>query len=184
MTCLMYAHVQNIGKPGSFEEELNKMLAANELPTVKVPDTPNSKELITFPTIQDNMIPSPQSGITRNTIQEQRQGQEPPQNIPGIAEQESEEETEEEITTDESGEEVEVEEDSKEEQQTNTNNISTPTNISPEPPTAGNTTHCTPKTNSPDTSSPSNLNSPIPPDSLSPLKTRRQTKHRKRSHLK
>ena len=37
MTCIIHAHVVNLASPGSYEKELNKMLALNGLPTIKTP---------------------------------------------------------------------------------------------------------------------------------------------------
>lgn len=46
LTCLLHAHVCNIGEPGSFEKVLQEMLKDNNLPSVKVSNTPNSKKIM------------------------------------------------------------------------------------------------------------------------------------------
>lgn len=38
--CFMYAHIVNIGNPGSFQQEVNKMFKMNNLPPIKTPDNP------------------------------------------------------------------------------------------------------------------------------------------------
>lgn len=43
---MIYSHLVNIGSLGSYQGKLNKLLAANNLPTITIPDTPNSKEII------------------------------------------------------------------------------------------------------------------------------------------
>lgn len=43
--CILHAHYRNIENPGSYENELNKILKLNNLPTVKVPETPNSSRI-------------------------------------------------------------------------------------------------------------------------------------------
>lgn len=46
-TCMMHAHFMNMANPGSYEEELNKILELNNLPTIKVPSNPPSASIIT-----------------------------------------------------------------------------------------------------------------------------------------
>ncbi len=43
--CFMYAHMCNVGKPGSFQEELNKIRKINNLPPLKIPDNPPSEAI-------------------------------------------------------------------------------------------------------------------------------------------
>ena len=45
--CVAHAHYRNIEKPGSYAEELNKVLKANHLPTIIIPDSPNSQDICT-----------------------------------------------------------------------------------------------------------------------------------------
>ena len=44
--CFAHAHYKNIEKPGSYSDELNKILQANNLPSIIVPDTPNSQDIL------------------------------------------------------------------------------------------------------------------------------------------
>lgn len=44
--CFMQAHMENIGSPGTFSVELNRMLKEHDLPPLKVPDNPNSLAII------------------------------------------------------------------------------------------------------------------------------------------
>lgn len=46
LACMIHAHLVNIAEPGSYQNELNKVLDANSLPTIIIPDTPNSREII------------------------------------------------------------------------------------------------------------------------------------------
>lgn len=46
-TLMLNAHFLNVANPGSYEEELNKALKANNFPTVKIPTVPNSKKILT-----------------------------------------------------------------------------------------------------------------------------------------
>lgn len=43
---IMHAHVMNLCNPGTYQEELNKMLLKNELPTMWFPDNPDSGKLL------------------------------------------------------------------------------------------------------------------------------------------
>lgn len=43
--CVAHAHYMNIDKPGSYEEELNKVLKLNNLPCIKIPSNPTSKRI-------------------------------------------------------------------------------------------------------------------------------------------
>lgn len=45
--CMMHAHFKNSKNPGIYERELNKMLTANNFPTLNVPEDPPSLEIIT-----------------------------------------------------------------------------------------------------------------------------------------
>lgn len=40
LSCMIHAHLVNTVVPGSYEEELNKTLATNNLPQIKVPSNP------------------------------------------------------------------------------------------------------------------------------------------------
>ncbi len=51
--CVAHAHYQNIAKPGCYAEELNKILKANNLPTIVIPDTPDSQNMYTNATEQE-----------------------------------------------------------------------------------------------------------------------------------
>lgn len=51
---IMHAHVLNLCNPGTYQAELNKMLAKNELPTMWFPDNPDSGKLLGA-TMQNNL---------------------------------------------------------------------------------------------------------------------------------
>ncbi len=44
--CIARAHYMNIENPGTYEEELNKILTLNKLPSIKIPSNPNSKKIL------------------------------------------------------------------------------------------------------------------------------------------
>ena len=44
--CVSHAHYVNASNPGSYEEELNRILTANKLPNVKIPSTPDSRKIL------------------------------------------------------------------------------------------------------------------------------------------
>lgn len=45
-SCMIHAHLMNVIEPGSFEKELNATLKENNLPAIKIPNTPNSSKLL------------------------------------------------------------------------------------------------------------------------------------------
>ena len=46
--CVTHAHYRNQENPGTYSEELNKILTANKLPNVIIPDCPNSNKIFTL----------------------------------------------------------------------------------------------------------------------------------------
>ena len=46
LTCILLAHMNNIGEPGSFEQALQDNLRDNNLPVIKVSKTPNSRKIL------------------------------------------------------------------------------------------------------------------------------------------
>lgn len=56
LTCMMHSHLMNIANPGSYNIEINKLLAANKLPRVIQPDNPPSRQILdtTQARIQEN----------------------------------------------------------------------------------------------------------------------------------
>lgn len=46
LSCLLHAHLSNLGEPGTFEEVLQDTLKANNLPVIKIPKTPPSKKIL------------------------------------------------------------------------------------------------------------------------------------------
>ena len=46
LSCLLHAHLSNLGEPGTFEEVLQDTLKANNLPIIKIPKTPPSKKIL------------------------------------------------------------------------------------------------------------------------------------------
>ncbi len=47
--CFVHAHCKNTENPGSYEEELNKILNINSLPCIKIPEIPNSQNVFSLP---------------------------------------------------------------------------------------------------------------------------------------
>ncbi len=45
--CVAHAHYKNIESPGCYAEELNKILKAKQLPTIIIPETPDSRHIYT-----------------------------------------------------------------------------------------------------------------------------------------
>ncbi len=43
--CIQHAHYRNIENPGTYAEEVNKIMAANNLPTMIIPDMPDSTKI-------------------------------------------------------------------------------------------------------------------------------------------
>ncbi len=56
--CFVHAYYRNIENPGSYEDELNKILKINNLPSIKIPETPNSHKILSLQSQQQ----------TQNTI--------------------------------------------------------------------------------------------------------------------
>lgn len=58
LNCILHAHVANIQTPGTYQEALNMMLTANDLPQVKVPFTPDSEKIINLPSTPSQQNPT------------------------------------------------------------------------------------------------------------------------------
>lgn len=90
MTCMLHAHMMNIIQLGSYNVESNRLLKANNLPSVVLPDNPPSQELINT----SQKVPATQEPtITKPSTSKQNQQAEP--------EESTEEETSDESETDE-----------------------------------------------------------------------------------
>ncbi len=48
-TCILHAHYRNIENPGTYETELNKVLTLNNLPTIRIPENPDSHKILNIP---------------------------------------------------------------------------------------------------------------------------------------
>lgn len=59
--CMLHAHILNITEPGCYEKELNSTLTANNLPTIKIPKTPDSNKFIKILT-QEERDPGKEGG--------------------------------------------------------------------------------------------------------------------------
>ncbi len=83
-TCIMHAHMHNLGEPGRYNTELNNMLAMNSLPQIKAPPNPPSAKIINklpqvnstshTPNTNDtnnlqNNTPAPQSNQNEELVQ-------------------------------------------------------------------------------------------------------------------
>lgn len=66
LLCLLFAHIENAKRPGTYEEELNIMVDGKKLPKIKVPKVPNSREIINIPEVMT------QIRETQNTHQTQK----------------------------------------------------------------------------------------------------------------
>lgn len=67
---IMHAHVMNLCNPGSYQQELNKMLQQNELPTMWFPENPDSGKLLGASASQ--LVQDDPDMITEETDQESR----------------------------------------------------------------------------------------------------------------
>ena len=66
-TCIMHAHTHNLGVPGSYNTELNNMLAMNNLPQVNAPANPPSAKILNkLPQVNHPAQPSTAKN-TKNT---------------------------------------------------------------------------------------------------------------------
>ncbi len=68
--CVSHSHYRNIEYPGTYEEELNKILKLNNLPSIKIPDIPNSAEIYNITTGKSSTTKETES---ESTTQRQRQ---------------------------------------------------------------------------------------------------------------
>lgn len=71
LTCFIHAHLTNIANPGSFQETLSQTLVANDLPAIKIPNIPDSTQLIKLPGITPPPAPSPVEVVPPPTPLEQ-----------------------------------------------------------------------------------------------------------------
>ncbi len=72
--CIVHAHYRNMEKPGSYEEELNKIFTVNNLPNIIIPETPDSRKALRIAVTQPSASssdpatqPSASSIVTENT---------------------------------------------------------------------------------------------------------------------
>lgn len=145
LLCLLFAHIENAKKPGSYEEELNTMLEGNKLPKIKVPKIPNARELVNIPEVMTSIIKTHNTHKTQNLPQEQQTNDN--DNSEQDTDNESEGQTEEEEC------EVEIESEIEKTQTTNDDEIN-PTNTN-NTPTSNNNSFPSTSTN---TSSGTNTN--------------------------
>ncbi|ORD93408.1 hypothetical protein ECANGB1_2305 [Enterospora canceri] len=56
MACMMHAHIQNIARPGTYNDEINKVFKLNNLPSIILPENPPSADIFSMTTTipQDN----------------------------------------------------------------------------------------------------------------------------------
>ncbi len=69
---MLHAHFMNIATPGTYEEQLNKTLKANNLPTINIPECPPS-QIIIANSIQAQDLEQPTQNPTREEQQEKVQ---------------------------------------------------------------------------------------------------------------
>ncbi|MPC23854.1 hypothetical protein E2C01_016921 [Portunus trituberculatus] len=48
LTCIIYAHINNLAIPGSYNSKLNKVFRLNNIPPIILPDNPPSKEILSL----------------------------------------------------------------------------------------------------------------------------------------
>lgn len=71
-SCMMHAHLLNIGSPGSYNYELKKIFKLNNLPEIKMPEEPNSYKIIgAFASAES--ISHPQHQETEVTREEEKE---------------------------------------------------------------------------------------------------------------
>lgn len=78
---IMHAHVMNLCNPGSYQEELNRMLERNELPTMWFPENPDSGRLLgaTYQLQENNTIIASTTDDTTDTDQQTQKQKTPGQ---------------------------------------------------------------------------------------------------------
>ena len=60
LSCMLHAHLMNSAAPGSYDSELNKVLALNNLPQIKVPQNPPSAKILNIqPNTPVTSLPTP-----------------------------------------------------------------------------------------------------------------------------
>lgn len=69
LTCMLHAHFMNIAQPGSYNLEMNKLLKANNLPQVNLPDNPPSFQIINM--AQEKLSDTNSSAQSKETNNEQ-----------------------------------------------------------------------------------------------------------------
>lgn len=50
LSCMLHAHLMNMGNPGTYEIVLNQTLTLNNLPTIKIPEEPSSAKILNIAT--------------------------------------------------------------------------------------------------------------------------------------
>lgn len=53
LTCMLHAHLMNIGNPGTYEKVLSETLTLNNLPVIKIPEVPQSAKILNLTKIND-----------------------------------------------------------------------------------------------------------------------------------
>lgn len=46
LSCMLHAHLMNVGNPGTYEKVLNQTLTVNNLPPIKIPEVPQSANIL------------------------------------------------------------------------------------------------------------------------------------------
>ena len=54
LTCILHAHINNLARPGTYNEEVNKLFKLNKLLPIILPENPPSKEILNLATRNEN----------------------------------------------------------------------------------------------------------------------------------
>ena len=65
LQCMLHAHLMNIGRPGTFNIELNKILKENGFQEMKFPDNPPSGEILQVTKMMPKTPPSHEASSER-----------------------------------------------------------------------------------------------------------------------
>ena len=74
LTSIIHAHLTNIANPGTYNTELNKVFALNNLPNVNLPDNPPSKKIISLAVAAQDIGNTNQA--EKNTEEEEKEREE------------------------------------------------------------------------------------------------------------
>lgn len=53
LSCMLHAHLMNVGNPGTYEKVLTQTLTLNNLPAIKIPEVPQSAKILNLTRTKD-----------------------------------------------------------------------------------------------------------------------------------